>query len=97
LQDGLAAQCRWIVFAIGPNPVGFGTSQQFDLYKVADYRAAFFGAASAVAPAFNSDNNSVFLTTRVPEPLTASIFGSGLVIAFALRRKKQPLRMGHKN
>ena len=40
-----------LIFAIGPNPVGFGTSQQFDIYSdgAGGYEVAFFGAAQAGA------------------------------------------------
>lgn len=82
-----------LIFAIGPNPVGFETSQQFDVYSAGDnnYDAGFFGKATAgVAPAYYSYNDPVNLTvSAVPEPATwtAMLFGFGLVGA-AIRRTR---------
>jgi hypothetical protein len=82
-----------LIFAIGPNPVGFGTSQQFDVYNVGgnNYDAGFFGKSMAgVAPAYYSYNDPVSLTvSAVPEPATwaAMLFGFGLVGA-AIRRTR---------
>jgi hypothetical protein len=63
-----------LIFAIGPNPVGFGTSQQFDIYNVGGntYDAGFFGKATAgVAPAYYTYNDAVSVSVSgVPEPAT---------------------------
>jgi hypothetical protein len=82
-----------LIFAIGPNPVGFGTSQQFDVYNIGgnNYDAGFFGKATAeVAPEFYSYNDPVNLVvSAVPEPATWTVMllGFGLVGA-AIRRTR---------
>lgn len=71
-----------LIFAIGPNPVGFGTSQQFDIYSdgAGGYEVAFFGAAQAgVAPAYYAYNIPVSVSVSgVPEASTWSM----MVLAF---------------
>lgn len=71
-----------LIFAIGPNPVGFGTSQQFDIYSdgAGGYDVGFFGAAQAgVAPAYYAYNIPVNVSVSgVPEASTWSM----MVLAF---------------
>jgi len=65
-----------LIFAMGPGPVGFGTSQQFDIYNNGDntFSAGFFGAANVgIAPGYWENNLPVkdsLTTSEVPEPAT---------------------------
>ena len=84
-----------LIFAIGPNPVGYETSQQFTVYKVgAGYDAGFFGAASSVAPQYYSFNDAVSVAiAAVPEPATWAMMllgFFGLGAALRMSRRRQP-------
>jgi hypothetical protein len=72
-----------LIFAIGPNPVGFGTSQQFDIYSVGPgaYDVGFFGKAEpGIAPAYWTYNVPVDVSvSAVPEASTWAM----MLIAFA--------------
>lgn len=87
-----------IIFAIGPKPVGFGTSQQFDVYSVGGdaFDVGIFGAAQAgVAPHYYSYNDpaTVSYTTGVPEPSTWAMMLLGFVgLGYAGYRRA---RAGH--
>ena len=92
-----------MIFAIGPNPVGFGTSQQFDIYNNGDntFDVGFFGKADpGVAPAYYAYNIPVnFAVTdtdvsETPLPSTWTMMLIGLVgvvgLGFgAYRRQRQ--------
>ena len=83
---------------MGPGPVGYGTSQQFDVYNNGDdtYSAGFFGTAAAgIAPSYWEYNDpvNVSLTTSevpVPEPATWAMFFLGLFgIGFMVRSARR--------
>ncbi len=83
---------------MGPGPVGYETSQQFDVYNNGDntYDAAFFGAANeGIAPLYWEYNDpvSVSLTTSevpVPEPATWAMLVLGLFgIGFMARTRRK--------
>jgi hypothetical protein len=90
-----------LIFAMGPAPgptVGFGTSQQFDVYAgCSGFCAGFFGSASSVAPAYYSYSIPVaesLAITAVPEPATWAMMLMGVgAVGSAMRgqRKKQGL------
>jgi hypothetical protein len=87
-----------LIFAIGPNPVGFSTSQQFDVYNVggSNYDAGFFGKATAEeAPAFYSYNDPVNLVvSAVPEPAMWTVMLLDLGIVGATIRRTRAKREG---
>ena len=75
-----------LIFAMGPKPgptVGFGTSQQFDVYTDggANFLAGFFGSASSLAPKYYSYNiplRGSLNIGAVPEPATWAMMLVGL-------------------
>jgi len=87
-----------LIFAMGPGPVGFGTSQQFDVYNNGDntFSAGFFGAANTgTAPGYweyNLPVNVSLTTSEVPEPATWAMFflgllGTGFLVRSARRKE----------
>jgi PEP-CTERM motif-containing protein len=81
-----------LIFAMGPGPVGFGVSQQFDVYSVGpnSYDGGLFGSAQAgVAPhfyAYNIPLNGGM--APVPEPSTWAMLMVGFGgLGFAAFRK----------
>jgi len=84
-----------LIFAIGPNPVGFGTSQQFDIYSVGAgaYDVGFFGkAAASVAPAYYVYNIPVDVSvSAAPEPSTWAMMLLGFAgLGWAAYRRANP-------
>jgi hypothetical protein len=86
-----------LIFAMGPGPVGVGTSQQFDIYSVGpnSYDGGLFGSAQAgVAPheyAYNIPLNGG--VAPVPEPSTWAMLMVGFGgLGFAAFRKGQRAR-----
>jgi len=86
-----------LIFAIGPGPVGYETSQQFDIWNNGNntYSAGFFGAPKAgITPGYWEYNEpvNVSLTTKsdVPEPATwAELLFGMFAIAFMVHGKRR--------
>ncbi len=85
-----------LIFAMGPGSVGFGTSQQFDIYSVGGgaYNVGFFGAAEpGIAPAYWNYDIPVNVTVNgVPEASTwtmmlAAFAGVGALAGLRARRQ----------
>jgi hypothetical protein len=88
-----------LVFAMGPSPgptVGFGTSQQFDVYTDggSNFYAGFFGQSSSAAPQYWSYNlpvNATLTVSAIPEPgvwamMLLGMFGLGTALRGARRK-----------